>query len=134
MFGHNYIDRKMQHSALQCIKSSLWNKSLSVNFLTDHAECLVVQNMNQSSTYHMVRHQQGKWLICSTYSINKVLEQNSSVDDNTWAKFNPEREVTVTDTGNADYCHLQCHVSILHYYVKKWSHQCAKLGGGKHII
>ena len=44
-FGRNYIDRKMQHSAMQCSKSALNSKYDSKKFLTDYAEGIVSCNL-----------------------------------------------------------------------------------------
>jgi len=111
MFGRNYIDRKMQHSATQCSKLAIKSNYDTKNFLTDYAEGVVSNNLCRGTNYYVVRVGEMKWLVCSKYSINKVMSEEITPSD-VCPKFVHVREVTMWNTINENICELKCSCSF----------------------
>ena len=110
-FGRNYIDRKMQHSAMQCSKSALNSKYDSKKFLTDYAEGIVSCNLCRGENYYVVRVGEMKWLVCSKFSINKVMSESITPSD-VCPKFVHVREVSMNNTDKDNICELNCSCSF----------------------
>ncbi|MFY7881337.1 MAG: SWIM zinc finger family protein [Fimbriimonas sp.] len=110
-FGRNYIDRKMQHSATQCSKSALNSKYDSKKFLTDYAEGIVSCNLCRGENYYVVRVGEMKWLVCSKFSINKVMSESITPSD-VCPKFVHVREVSMNNTDKDNICELNCSCSF----------------------
>ncbi len=107
LFGRNYIDRKMQQSSTQCSKSVLWSNNATKNFLTDYAEHVVIGHLCHCTSYYVVRCGEIKWLVCSKYSLDKVMIADITPKD-AYPKFVHVREVTLSSTNNANICQLKC--------------------------
>jgi hypothetical protein len=101
----------MQQSATQSSKTALWRKHNTKNFLTDYAEHVVTNNFDRGSTYYLVRCDEEKWLVCSKFSLDKVMSCENTPKDVS-PKFVHVRKVTLSRTSHEDTCQLHCTCSF----------------------